>query len=316
MTIPRWSLIPYQPALQPVWDEAVSAACNGHFIFRRDYLDYHADRFRDASFILRRSRKVVALLPAHRRDDSLVSHGGLSFGGWLQVPGCRFQDIEAGFNLLADTMAEQKLRRLSYTPIPHPYHNAPCEQDGYLLQRLGARLDGSRLAAFAANPADIKRPHEIRRQMKRGAENLPLDFFETDDLPTFWQHLQAFLRLRHEAEPVHSLEEITLLKRRFPAQIRFLVGRHRQRWAVGNVVFLHPRVIRFQYGFRSLDDARHQTVFRLWDWAVCQPEMKRPWMDLGTSMNPETGELEAALHFNKETFGARGIPLNHWRWEP
>lgn len=41
----------YTPALKAEWDAAVEASRNGTFLFRRDYLEYHADRFPDCSYL-------------------------------------------------------------------------------------------------------------------------------------------------------------------------------------------------------------------------------------------------------------------------
>ena len=49
------------------WDAFVAASKNGTFLFLRDYMDYHADRFADHSLIVRDRSGIVALLPANRR---------------------------------------------------------------------------------------------------------------------------------------------------------------------------------------------------------------------------------------------------------
>ena len=39
---------------------------NATFLFRRDYMDYHRDRFADHSLMIFRGEKLAALLPANR----------------------------------------------------------------------------------------------------------------------------------------------------------------------------------------------------------------------------------------------------------
>ena len=64
------------------WDEFVRGAKNGHFLFPRDYMDYHADRFPDASLMFYdESDRLIGLLPATACDGVLSTHSGLSFGG-------------------------------------------------------------------------------------------------------------------------------------------------------------------------------------------------------------------------------------------
>ena len=48
-----FSIHPYTPTDRPAWDEFVRRSRNGVFLFERAYMDYHADRFEDASVIIR-----------------------------------------------------------------------------------------------------------------------------------------------------------------------------------------------------------------------------------------------------------------------
>jgi hypothetical protein len=308
-------LVPYQATHRRSWDHTVERARNGHFMFRRGYLEYHGDRFNDRSFLLYRGHKLVALLPAHREADELRSHNGLSFGGWIQDPRCLLDDLRAGFSLLGEEMRAQDLRRLVYSPSPYPYHAEPCGDDLYVLSGLGATCRSMRLAAFVASPADLVRDSEFRRRLRRGAEALACDFEETDDVEVFWEHLADFVRQRHGTAPVHSAAEMRLLKTRFPENIRLIVGRSGDEWVIGQVVFLSRQVARSQYLFRRVDMPDVSLGFRVLEWFRGHPAMARVWMDLGTSMDPNSGDLQDSLHLHKEIFGARGVPLTTWVWQ-
>jgi hypothetical protein len=309
-------LIPYEMSRRQQWDTGIANARNGHFMFRRGYMEYHGDRFEDSSYLLLRGSKLVALLPAHRRDDELLSHRGLSFGGWIVAPSCLHQDLRAGFALLDKEMKGSGLRRLVYMPMPYPYHVGPCGDDLFLLSRLGAECIQTRLGAFLANSEKVARNSEFRRRLVRAAEEYPLKFEETDDVERFWQYLTAFLMDRHAAAPVHSADEMRLLRDQFPASIRLIVGRRGGDWVVGKAIFLSRQVLRFQYGFWRLSEPRAQLGFRSFEWLREHPELKRPWLDLGTSMDPVSGELMDSLHLYKEIYGARGVALTTWIWQP
>lgn len=310
------SLIAYEPTWAKVWDGTVERARNGHFMFQRSYMDYHADRFEDLSFLLLRGKTVVAVLPAHRVRNTLVSHGGLSFGGWIQTPRCLHHDIAAGFELLGAEMRRRQLKRLLYTPSPYPYHTKPCGDDLYLLEKLGAHCVQVRLSAFCPLAPPPKRTSEFRRRLRKGEELAPGTIAETTDTERFWECLGKFLAERHDAQPVHTAAEMRLLQERFPDNIRLFVLHHDDEWRAGEVVFLSNNVLRFQYGFYF--SKRHQGAlsFRLQEWLREQEMIRRPWMDLGTSMNPETGDLIGHLHLHKENFGARGVPIKTWEWLP
>ena len=73
----------YTEADKAKWDKFVKAAPNAHFMFYRDYMDYHRDRFIDHSLVMYNdANEIIALLPANLMERTIVSHGGLTFGGF------------------------------------------------------------------------------------------------------------------------------------------------------------------------------------------------------------------------------------------
>ena len=77
----------YEPKRKVCWDRFVRESKNGVFLFYRDYLEYHADRFQDYSLLFFQGSQLVAVAPANRVDDVVVSHGGLTFGGIISGVG-------------------------------------------------------------------------------------------------------------------------------------------------------------------------------------------------------------------------------------
>ena len=57
----------YEDSQKQVWDEFVGGSKNGTFLFFRDYMDYHRDRFEDHSLLIWEDNgRLIALLPANR----------------------------------------------------------------------------------------------------------------------------------------------------------------------------------------------------------------------------------------------------------
>ena len=125
----------YTSADEALWNAAVDngGVRQASFLFNRQYMDYHADRFRDISLmVLDDHERVLALLPANvsRADEHCVeSHGGLTYGGLLLSPhmtatltGEVMQSIMAWYKA-------QGFTTLKYKPVPHHYADYPCEED-------------------------------------------------------------------------------------------------------------------------------------------------------------------------------------------
>ena len=66
----------YTPDLATEWNQFVATSKNGTFLFDRNYMDYHADRFTDFSLMIYRRGKLYALLPGNVDGDTFYSHQG------------------------------------------------------------------------------------------------------------------------------------------------------------------------------------------------------------------------------------------------
>ena len=136
---------PYTAADRPAWNDFIRRSRNGVFLFQREYMDYHADRFEDASVIIESAQgtpRIVAVLPANRRHtpdgDHCVTHGGLTFGGLVMDEKLGGAQVLAVMEHLAAWLAGRGFVQLHYKATPHLYHRLPSEDDLYALHRLGA----------------------------------------------------------------------------------------------------------------------------------------------------------------------------------
>ena len=72
--------VTYTTEYKSLWNQMLSESPNSNFIFNRDYMDYHSDRFTDRSMIVFENNTPVALFPANIDEkNNLFSHNGLTF---------------------------------------------------------------------------------------------------------------------------------------------------------------------------------------------------------------------------------------------
>lgn len=304
----------YEPRWQAEWDGFVRSARNGTFMFERGFMDYHASRFEDSSLLFFDGGRLVALLPAHRTGTSLVSHEGLPFAGFLVNPRTTHREMIAIMDALRGYLRERGIERLVCTPVPACYHEVPLADDVYLLHQMGARCTGMKLAAGFAGPVSPLLGANTRRNLKKTARRFPCEFEECHDVAEFWPHLERFLQEHRNARPVHSMDEMAELKARFPGQIRLFFAKAAGEVVAGEVVFLTGRVQRGQYFFRCRQDSSSFSR-RLILWVAALPDCTRPWIDLGTSVDPGTGTIDGPLLCSKEQTGARGTLVQTWAWD-
>ena len=115
------------------WNLFVAASKNGTFLFDRRFMDYHADRFCDHSLLVYRDQRLYALLPANQKDDTLVSHGGLTYGGLVTDSRCSAKGVLDAFTAINEYLRQQGFRHVVYKAVPWIYHQLPAEEDLYAL---------------------------------------------------------------------------------------------------------------------------------------------------------------------------------------
>lgn len=297
---------------QPEWDAFVHASRNGTFLLTRGYMDYHADRFADHSLLVRDPEgKLVTVLPAHAAGDRLVSHGGLSHGGFVTGSEMKVPAMLGVFEAIACSLLGEGFRTWDYKTIPHIYHRYPAEEDRYALFLLKAEV--IRRDLLSVVPARDRLPYQSRRErgVKKGrAANVTVR--EEMEFGDFWDLLAATLADRFAAAPVHTLAEITSLRERFPKNIRLFTVRGAGLMA-GVVIYESGRVAHCQYIASSAAGRAIGALDVLFDHLLNVVYLAIPYFDFGSSHEDGGRAVNRGLVEQKEGFGARAVMHEHYR---
>ncbi len=299
----------YTAELKEVWDKFVQASRNGTFLLERDYMDYHDDRFDDHSLLFYTDHHLIAVLPAHIDGSIFCSHNGLTYGGFVLHRQTTAQlTLELFETLLAYLREELKtMTTLIYRPIPHIYHHYPAEEDLYALYRYGAQLSARKIASVVKQSTPIAFSALRRRKLKL-ALNLHYLVHTNNGWAEYWTMLEETLRERHNAAPVHTLEEILLLQQRFPDNIRlFTVTSADGAMIGGTVVYSTPTVAHIQYIASSNEGRNKGALDFLFDYLIHVRYRNKAYFDLGTSVEQGGLYMNEGLVFQKEGFGGRAI---------
>lgn len=304
-------IIKYDASMATTWDEFVSSSRNGTFLHYRGYMDYHSDRFDDCSLVAMNDGKPCALLPANIDGETLWSHRGLTYGGWL-VPLKHF-DATTMIEIMDEAckwMSNHGIKRLVYKPVPHIYHRYPCEEDLYALFRRGARIIETNISATI----DLTSPLPLDRGNKSGvnaARKAGIKVGPSDDWQGYWQLLSSLLDERYDTRPVHSLDEIRLLQDRFPDNIRLYTATLDGELLAGVVMYLSMPVAHCQYIGATARGKDSKALALLFSHLI--DEYKRQgyrYFDFGISNEDHGRYLNEGLVRQKFRLGGRGIVYN------
>lgn len=306
MTI--YSIKRYQPEHKSVWDAFVASAKNKTFLFYRDFMEYHADRFTDCSLLIYKENEIFAVLPANAEGKKIYSHQGLTYGGLILAKKIKFKAVFELFKQLLVFLERNGFESLEIKNIPSFYNLLPAEELDYLCFLLNAETSRVDIAAVIDN----KNPIPIQKNRLEGvkkAEKNALNIEESTDFSTFWDViLKPNLDKNHSATPVHSLEEITLLQKRFPENIRqFNVMNTENEIVAGATIFETENVAHVQYISGNEDKQQLGSLDFLFHHLITAVFEDKPYFDFGTSNENAGKNLNAGLQYWKECFGARTL---------
>lgn len=304
----------YTPDRADEWNEFVARAKNGTFLFDRQYMDYHADRFADHSLMFYHDGVLCALLPANESDTTLYSHQGLTYGGLVMDNKLTAADTLQLFADLNSHLHRIGISRVVYKAIPWIYHQLPSEEDLYALTQVcGARLSVRELSTTIMLQRNIRWSRIRRRGVKR-AEDAGIVVEVSKDFDAFWPVLEANLLTNHQVHPVHTVDEMKLLYSRFPKHIVLYTATLNGEVIGGVVMYLTPQVAHAQYSSATPEGKRLGVLDAIYDRIMHQDMKDYPYFDFGKSTEDAGHILNEQLVFQKEGFGGRAVCYDTYEW--
>lgn len=297
----------YSWASKANWDDFVKACKNNHFMFYRDYMEYHSDRFEDSSLIFRaEDGTICGLLPANINKDVLYSHQGLTFGGLLLSKKSTTRMVCDIFEALLRYSESSKIKKLVYKPIPYIYALTPAQEDLYALTTSQAKL----IRRDVSSSIDLRLPVKYSKGRKwavNKAKKEGVEVVESSDYSSFWQLLERVLKSHHDAKPAHTLTEINYLHSHFPNNIRLFLAMYKNQIVAGSVIYQTSLVAHTQYLANSERGRELGALDLILDTLIRSVYKDQNFFDFGISTENNGFLLNVGLIAQKEGFGATAV---------
>lgn len=224
----------YNPELhREKWERFLKTTYNGTFLQSRNFLEYHGDRFVDHSLLFLRGTELVALCPACEIEQDgkkrFLSHVGSTFGGILI--GEPFYTI-SNTGIIVDALEEYlKANGFNECLLKITGEMFCTDNNDLLYYNLFARhfeyydelSFGIPLKGVDPNNVPSVFKSKTRNLYKTSLKsNLTFKTFSSrEDVERFHALLAESLS-RHDAKPVHSVDElIDIAQNRFPEIVKF-----------------------------------------------------------------------------------------------
>ncbi|PHS62498.1 MAG: GNAT family N-acetyltransferase [Flavobacterium sp.] len=302
----------YKKEYKQEWDSFVKTAKNATFLFQRDFMDYHSDRFEDFSLMVYKGDKLYALLPANKKGNNVISHQGLTYGSFvLQDSAKLFYSFNA-FKKVLEFLYNEEIKKLDMRVIPSFYNNVPSDELEYILFKANAKTIKSDVILLI----DYKNPLSFiksrRQAIRRGAKNNLIIKIE-DNYNDFWNTiLIPNMYNKYKVKPIHSLNEIKELASKFPENIKQFNVYKDEELVAGSTIFITKTTIHPQYISANIEKNTLESLDFLYNHIINLYKDEKSFFDFNTSSEDSGNLINKGIIFWKESFGARPHIVNNY----
>lgn len=303
----KFTVKQYDKSDYQIWNDFISQAKNATFLFCRDFMEYHHDRFEDFSLLVFEDEKLISVLPANKSGNSIYSHQGLTYGGLVYKEQTKLATIIEFFQAVLFFLNENNFQKLQLKTLPSIYHLKPAEEVLYALFLSEAKL----VRRDSLSVLDLSQRNKTSKIRKRGFQkglSNQLIIKEESGFESFWNEvLIPNLNKRHSANPVHSVEEMNYLKARFSKNIHQFNVYLEDKIVAGTTVFETETVAHCQYISKNEDQENLGSLDYLFHYLIQERFAKKRFFDFGISNENQGRNLNEGLAYWKESFGASTI---------
>ena len=300
-------VIRYEPQFKQEWDNFIANSKNGNFLFNRSYMEYHADRFVDYSLMFfDECERLAGVLPASIHNDTVISHGGLTYGGVISDSVMTTADMLHLFDSLLNHLRGDGLKRLVYKPVPHIFHAMPAEEDLYALFVNNARLFRRDASSAIYLSGRLNFSEGKKSCIKKAIKN-KLIVKESRDFAAFFEIGCKVMHEKYNRLPVHTATEMELLANRLPKNIRLHASFADSRMLAGVITYVFPTSVHIQYMYNSDEGMAIGALDIVLDHLINEIYKDYRFISFGISTENEGKYLNEGLIHQKEMFGGRTV---------
>jgi hypothetical protein len=300
---------PYLSEIKPDWDLVLDNSINGTFLQRREFMEYHGDRFEDASLIIYQENQPVAIFPAEIEEDKVYSHRGLTYAGWILVTGLTYSGIESVVKETLLFCKKKGVKQLIVRMVPDFFAKQFQGNLKTAINEAGAEV------LFTAVHHCTTLPFHITNKGKKWGRNKAikagLHIEKSYNFSSFWENiLSPNLLERHNVFPTHSLQEIEYLARTFSGQIKLYTVKKGEDLLAGAVIFETDTTVHLQYVAVNQRGRNYKALDYLMTYLIEKIAHDKDYFNMGVSHIPKTGEINKGLVKWKESFGGNPRTVN------
>jgi hypothetical protein len=309
-------LIKYNESLRKDWNNLVDSSFNGSFMQTRTFLDYHKDKFIDASILITKNNKVCAVFPAAFLNNCIISHPGLTTAGLI------YNDQLRGEELLEVLIAIKEYfnRTILYKTIPIEFHRQAISDDIWALFKLGATKISCDLSTIL-NPLMTNYEYwpERKQELNRLQNNITLSAMPLHDISfvkTFWETSVIPNLTKYNVTPTHTPEDIVYLYNNFPIFIKGLLAQHHPSEKIlgGLIIFRFNKCYHVQYSATTGKGRALNVLALMHHYMIENLPSDVHYYNFGKSTENGGHKLNESLYYYKNSFGGGSMTYDTYEY--
>ena len=309
------SIETYNNSFKDDWNKFIDISKNSTFLFNRDFMDYHSDKFKDHSLLVYKNSELVALFPLNISDGKVYSHQGLTYGGIITHHDIKFVKYLELFKEILKYLHTISIDKLFVKQIPTIYNSNFNGELDYLSFITGGVIYRRDIISVIDMQNDFKISKDRIQGYKRGLKN-NLEIREVDNFEEFWISLLIpTLSKKYSVEPVHNLDEIKQLKSSFNENIKQFNVYHKDKIVAGATIFQTHNVAHVQYIGSTPEKNSLGSLDFLFYKLIKEIYVNHKYFDFGNSHENGGMQINQGLNYWKEGFGARSLNQDYYEIE-
>lgn len=235
----------------------------------------------------------------------MFSHQGLTYGGFVFEAKIKLGQVLTIVKEVLSFLAENEIQTLKLKLIPNIYNAFFSEEIEYALFLTEATLYRRDCLSVLDLNKDYKISKSRKKSINRGKKN-ELEIREESNFKLFWEEiLIPNLDKKHNAKPVHSVEEIKYLHQKFPNNIRHFNIYSNDRIVAGTTIFVTDNVAHPQYISGNSQKNELGSIDYLYHHLITEVFNDKHYFDFGPSHENNGTQINQGILFWKESFGAK-----------
>jgi hypothetical protein len=205
------------------------------------FLDYHK-KIECFYLVVELNQKIVSYLPFTKRNNSILSHGGGTYGGFIQIDDLLTEELFEIENELLKILKLNGIDRLTIRFLPTLFWNDPSSLNSYFFSKMDSLFTEEEFYLPLDENLNSMDNLKFRRNHKRDVKKFLQNEFELiscnleKDVLAFYEILENNLK-KHKVKPTHTLDDLIWLFNSMNDKISISLIKSEKKYQAGLTLF-------------------------------------------------------------------------------